>query len=245
MSRRTIARYIGRQLLGAKTLGKVRPGSRERFMFLKNRRESGGYGSLSEAFSDVRGGYLDDNLWEEAYTEVIDSQVDKAGNAGQTTLLGDDYFANYAKDYCKLNGKDYNPEEFISYVKNLLGDDYYNAINEIIDQCSEELYEAWDSSYAGDNIGEKLFGHLTTSNRIFKSNYSALSNYQAAASRNGYRSTATAAGRAFNSEKNRQSLIRRTGAGPTKAWRNAGTDLGPGYGAYKSAAARNGKIIKP
>lgn len=252
MSRRTIAKYIGRQLLGSRTLNGVRPGSHERFMFLRNRRESGGYNSLSEAFGDVtsRTGYLDDNLWEEAYTEVIESQVDKAGNAGQTTLLGDDYFGNYAKDYCRDNGKDYNPEEFISYVKNLLGDDYYNAINEIIDECSEELYEAWDDSYAGDNMGEKLFNSLSsvrlTNNRVFRSNASALSNYQAAASRNGYRSTNTAAGRAYNSEKNRQSLIKRFGSGPTKAWRSAsGMDRSPGYGAYQQAAARNGKIIKP
>jgi len=230
MSRRLIARYIGRQLLGSKTLS----------------RSTRGYGSLSQAFQDINGsrsGYLNDSLWEENYTEVIDAQVDKAGNAGQTTLLGDDYFANHAKDYCMLNGKDYNPEEFISFVQGRLGDTYYNAISEIIDECAEELYEAWDYSYAGDSIGEKLFGNLNTSNRIFKSNYGALSNYQSAAIRNGYRSTGTAAGRAFNSEKNRQSLIKRFGSGPTKPWRTAARDLGPGYGAYKAAAARNGKKI--
>lgn len=228
MSRRSIARYIARQLLVSRTLNKVRPGSR--------------------AFGDIsnRTGYLDDNLWEESYTEVIESQVDKAGNAGQTTLLGDDYFGNYAKDYCKIYGKDYNPEEFVSYVKNLLGDDYYNAINEIIDECSEELYEAWDYSFAGDNIGEKLFGSLSTPTRVYGSGAGAMANYQAAAARNGYRNTDTAAGRRFNSEKNRQSLIQRFGAGPTKAWRSgSGMDKTPGYSAYQQAAARNGKIIKP
>ena len=237
MSRRSLARYIGKQLFSSRTLNKSRRGSR-------------GYGNLSQAFQDInsgasRSGYLNDNLWEENYTEVIDAQVDKAGNAGQTTLLGDDYFGNYAKDYCRLNGKDYTPEAFISYVQNLLGDTYYNAINEIIDQCAEELYEAWDYSYAGDSIGEKLFGPLNTSNRIFTSNASALVNYQAAAARRGYRTNGTASAARFNAEKNRQNLINRFGSGRTKAYRNTGTDLGPGYGAYKAAAARNGKIIKP
>lgn len=238
MSKRAIARYIGRQLFGSRTLNRIS-------------RRSRGYDSLSQVFGDINNagsktGYLDDNLWEEAYTDVIDSQQDKAGNAGQETLLSDDYFGGHAKEYCKLNGKDYNAEDFVSYVKNHLGDDYYYAINEIIDECSDELYEAWDNSYAGDNIGEKLFGNFSTPTRVYSSYGAALANYQAAAIRNGYKLPTSAANMAYNSEKNRQNLIKRFGAGPTKAWRSAsGMDSVPGYAAYQQAAARNGKIIKP
>lgn len=129
-----------------------------------------------------RGGYLDNELWEEAYTEVIDSQIDKAGNAGQETLLGDDYFRQSAKQYCATNGNDYNPEDFISYVKNDLGDDYYNAISEITEECSEELLEAWDYAYAGDGMGEFLFGRYQPARNVFGSQANALARYNALAS---------------------------------------------------------------
>jgi hypothetical protein len=235
---RFAVRYIGRQVFGSKRLNRRSNGRRD------------GYDSLFDAAKDInnaRGGYLDDNLWEEAYTDVIDSQKDKAGNAGQETLLGDDYFANHAKDYCRTNGKDYNPEDFISYVQNHLGDEYYNAISEITEECANELYEAWDQSYAGDNIGEKMFGDYTPkNNRVYGSTAGAAAAYRAAAIRNGYKAPTSAANRQFNSEKNRQSLISRFGTGPTKAWKSGDSIRNnPGYSAYRQAALRNGKTLRP
>lgn len=114
-----------------------------------------------------KGGGLDQGLWEEYYNEVIDAQIDKAGNAGQETLLGDDYFRKHAKDYCQNNGEDYNDREFVQYLENELGSDYFNAINIIIEECSEELIEAWDSAYSNDGIGEKMFGDFYRSNTTF------------------------------------------------------------------------------
>ena len=100
---------------------------------------------------------FDEQLWEEAYTEIIAAQEEKAGNAGQTTLLSEQqYFPGYAENYCSFNGEDYDPAEFVSTVSNDLGDDYYNAIREIIDECSAELEEAWAQCFS-DGEGGDLF----------------------------------------------------------------------------------------
>jgi hypothetical protein len=100
---------------------------------------------------------FDEQLWEEAYTEIIAAQEEKAGNAGQTTLLSEQqYFPGYAENYCSFNGEDYDPAEFVSTVSNDLGDDYYNAIREIIDECATELEEAWAQCWS-DGEGGDLF----------------------------------------------------------------------------------------
>ena len=100
---------------------------------------------------------FDEQLWEEAYTEIIAAQEEKAGNAGQTTLLSEQqYFPGYAENYCSVNGEDYDPAEFVSTLSNDLGDNYYNAIREIIDECAVELEEAWAQCFS-DGEGGDLF----------------------------------------------------------------------------------------
>jgi hypothetical protein len=137
-------------------------------------------------------GLFYEDIWEELYTEIIEAQQDKAGNAGQATLLGPDYFQNAAKDYCKTSAKDYDPAAFVTSVRIDLGDDYYNAISLIIDECAEELIEAWDRSTSNDGVGEKLFGG---SNTVYGNFSNAMAIYSArAAGRYGakWRSTAAA-----------------------------------------------------
>ena len=129
-----------------------------------------------------RGGGLDNSLWEEYSTEVIEAQIDKAGNAGQETLLGDDYFIKHAQDYCRENGDDYNPEAFVQYLENQLGSDYFNAINIIIEECSEELFEAWDAAYSNDGIGDKMFGDFYRSNTVYGTFGNAAAAYSVRAS---------------------------------------------------------------
>jgi hypothetical protein len=187
--RRSFIRYVARQAFGSKRLN--RPHGRN------------GFDSLFSAFNSAKqssGGYLDQNLWEDAYTQVIESQVDKAGNAGQETLLGDEYFAGEAKRHCRLVSKDYNPEAFIADMQSSLGDTYYNAINIIIDECAEELIEAWDYSFGGDGIGDKLFGVFQGGDRVYGSFSNALSVYQSrAAAKYGPNWNTTAAAKARSS----------------------------------------------
>lgn len=102
-------------------------------------------------------GLFSEALWETNYNIILELQVEKAGNPGQEALLTGD-FLEAATTYCRATASDYTPIGFISSVSATLGDSKYNAINEIIDECSEELLEAYDYSYAGDSVGENRFG---------------------------------------------------------------------------------------
>lgn len=189
---------------------------------------------------------FDEQAWEEGINDILSWAEDQAGNAGQVTLIVD-YLSPKVLDYCELTQEEYDPTEFVNVMQDELGDTYYNAINEIIDEMASMLDELRDACHQSfmENLAFR-FGTGGASSRIYGSQENALRIYEAARIRNGYRTTETAAGRAFNSEKNRQSLIKRFGTGPTKAWRSAsGMDRMPGYAAYQQAAARNGKIIKP
>ena len=115
---------------------------------------------------DLTPDWFDDDNWEEYSNEIIDAQIEKAVNAGQETLLGDDYFRKEAKDYCNESGSSYNSDDFISYIKGGLGDEKFNAINIIIEECSVELLEAHNDAF---NFGN--FSDLYNSNTMY-GNYS-------------------------------------------------------------------------
>ena len=123
---------------------------------------------------------------------------------------------------------------FVSFVKDRLGDTYYYAINEIIDECAEELIEAWDSSYAGDDMGEKLFGvYQGRSRRVYGSFSNAVANYSArAAARYGANWNTTAAANARSAATATKFLA----ANPKGTARNYAS-------ASYAAAARNGKKL--
>ena len=218
---------------------------------IKGRNRNGGLG-LDDAIDLAP--KFDEQAWEEGINDILSWAEDQAGNAGQVTLIVD-YLSPKVLDYCEFTQEEYDPEEFVSVMQDELGDTYYYAINEIIDEMSlmlDELRDACHQSFL-ENAAFRLgnpFGYaslyISTPNRQYRNMATAIAAYGNARIANGYRSTDTPAGRAFNSEKNRQNLIRRLGPGPTKAWRSAsGMDRVPGYAAYQQAAARNGKIINP
>ena len=104
---------------------------------------------------------FDEGQWEESYTEIIAAQEEKAGNSGQTTLLSqEEYFPGKATDYCKFNGEEYDGTQFVDSMQNDLGDDYYNAIREIIDECADELTEAWAQCWQDEEGGDLLTSAL-------------------------------------------------------------------------------------
>jgi hypothetical protein len=197
---------------------------------------------------------FDEQAWEEGVNDVLSWALDQAGNAGQETLITD-YLAPKVLDYCEYTQEEYNPEEFVRVMQDELGDTYYYAINEIIDEMAlmiDELRDAVHQSFL-ENAAFALgnpFGYAalyaSTRNRQYANNAAALLNYDAAAIRNGYRSATSSAGRKYNRELNRQKLIKQFGSGRTRAWKSAsGMENNPGYASYKAAAARNGKIINP
>lgn len=103
------------------------------------------------------GGYFNPEYWAANSLAVIEAQVEKAGNPGQVAILEGD-FLDAANRSCQEQGEDYTADRFIADVRLDLGDSKADAISIITEECGEELYEAWDASYAGDNIGAKLYG---------------------------------------------------------------------------------------
>jgi hypothetical protein len=218
---------------------------------IKNRRNA--YGDIIEDAVDLAPKF-DEAQWESGVQDILNWAEGQAGNPGQVTLIND-YLSPKVIQYCAEIEEDFDPEEFVNLMQEELGDTYYYAINEIIDEMSlmlDELRDACHQSFM-ENLAFRsatgfsyAFMHASTPHRQYANMASAFAAYDGARVRNGYRSTDTAAGRAFNSEKNRQNLIRRFGSGPTRAWKSAsGMEMVPGYAAYQQAAARNGKIIKP
>lgn len=222
--------------------------------YLSRVRGRRGYnGSLVEDAIDLAPKF-DEQAWEEGVNDILSWAEDQAGNAGQTTLIVD-YLSPKVLDYCELTQEEYDPDEFVNVMQDELGDDYYYAINLIIDEMASMLDELRDACHQSflENAAFRLgfgFGsaaaYLDTPTRKYKNMASAYTAYQQAAIRNGYKTPTTAANRSFNKEKNREWLIQRFGTGPTKPIISAsGLDRMPGYAAYQQAAARNGKIIKP
>lgn len=131
-----------------------------RTFYRVNRRS--GYRSIQDGLNE---GYdFGDDYWEEYSNDIIDAQIGKAVNAGQETLLGDDYFRKEAKDYCSESGSSYEPDSFVAALKGGLGDEKFDAINIIIEECSIELLEAHDGAF---NFGN--FSDLYNSNTVYGS----------------------------------------------------------------------------
>lgn len=101
-------------------------------------------------------GYFDQEWWEGEFPPILEEQIYKAGNPGQEAILSGD-FLEAATDYCIERGEEYTPEDFIAYLQEQLDEDKFNAISIIIEECAEQLLEAWDNSFAGDGTGAKLF----------------------------------------------------------------------------------------
>lgn len=235
-----LGRYLIRSL--------VRSAERRSYRMLTNKSNTNrNYSAVSEIENLVDLYNLtpqfNENGWEEAYTEVIDSMVEYAGNAGQETLLTE-YFPLPAKRYCAEAEQDYTPEAFVQYVKIDLGDNYYNAISFIIDECSQILYEVWDQNYQNDNFLEVFFGGLDryTPGRTYSSMREAGMAYENARLRNGYRPNTTAENQRYNLEKNRTYLRTKFGSGKIRSWKSNidGLELTTGYSAYQSAASARG-----
>ncbi|CAB4159853.1 hypothetical protein UFOVP721_5 [uncultured Caudovirales phage] len=220
---------------------------------VQSRRRSNAFGDIIEDAIDLAPQF-DEAQWESGVADLLNFAEGQAGNAGQTTLIVD-YLSPKAIEYCQLTQQDYDPEEFISTMKDELGDSYYNAISEIIDDLAQQIDELRDACHQSflENAAFRLgtgfgyaFMHANTPNRQYGNMASAFAAYGQAAARNGYRTSGSAADARFNSEKNRQNLIKKFGKGPTQPWKSAsGMDMVPGYAGYQQAAARNNRIIKP
>ncbi len=118
----------------------------------------GFYGPSRRSFSRRGGGegYFDQEFWEESYPPILEEQIYKAGNPGQEAILSGD-FLEAADEYCLEQGETYTIEGFMGYLQDQLDEDKYNAISIIIEECAEQLVDAWDNSFAGDGVGMRMY----------------------------------------------------------------------------------------
>ena len=238
--------------------GLIRYGERKAIKYAGLRNSYGiGKGSIVQDIGNILdyAPQFDENSWESGCQDILNAAVDKAGNAGQETLI-QDYFEPKALEYCRLAQQDFDSADFIEKMGNELGDTYYYAINEIIAETADQLDELRDSCDQSfmENVMFNKFGHIAgftylyrnTNNRMYGNMNSAIQAYSQAAVRNGYKTGDSSYASKYNLEKNRQSLISRFGSGRTIPWRSSsGMENVPGYAAYQAAAKRNGKIINP
>lgn len=104
----------------------------------------------------TRDGYFDQSYWESVYPPILEEQQFKAGNAGQESILTNDWL-NAADEYCLNQGENFTKDDFLSYLTLTIGDDKFNAVSIISDECADELELAWDDSFGGDDTGPRMF----------------------------------------------------------------------------------------
>lgn len=96
-----------------------------------------------------------EEYWEANYPTVIEQGRKNDFNAGQQAIF--DEYKPIAEEFCSLNGEEFNPDEYNSYVQFEIGDAKYNAISETIEQTAKELYDLWDHSSGHEGLGRKKF----------------------------------------------------------------------------------------
>jgi hypothetical protein len=127
---------------------------------------------------------FDEQQWEDGIEEILEWAFEQAGNPGQETLIKD-YLTEPATAYCMEKEEDYIPEEFVNTMKDQLGDTYYYAINEIIDQVAEYLDELRDACH--QSLMEGAAGLFGFASGVNAGRLRGIANYQ----RNAIRSRAS------------------------------------------------------
>lgn len=141
----------------------------------RRRREGNVYSfskrGIEEVLEDLaitKGFGFDDDAWEGVSTEIIESQVEKAGNPGQETIL-EEYFAPAAISYCERIRDDYNPDGFVIEMGIELRDDMFQAISEIIDECAGELEDLHSQIFGNYGISFLFGATIGRSSRFYNS----------------------------------------------------------------------------
>jgi hypothetical protein len=97
-----------------------------------------------------------DGFWQEAVDDLYSRfEYDSSYNPGQQAILAENKEAIY--NYLFQNGDEYDPNNLLNFLENLLGDAKYAALSETWSTFSEELLDAWDHATGGDGVGGKKF----------------------------------------------------------------------------------------
>jgi len=191
-----------------------------------------GIEEVLEDYAITKGGGLDDDAWEGVVSEVIDMQVEKAGNPGQETILKD-YFAHVAISYCNDVQSDYSPDGFVIEMGVELRDDMYEAISEIIEQCSLELEEVHSHIY-GNYAMSFLYGSTVGRSSKF---YNSVKGSNGAKSYQYYLNQLT--NNAFSSMYNPNTIFGTNQRALTSWQAGAQAKYGKNWNSYKAANERS------
>jgi len=104
-------------------------------------------GGLSEFYNE----YWSPGVLELYFPLTSDSSF----NPGQRQII-DDYqvdIENYLFDI----GEDYDDGVFLDFLKDLMGEEKYNALSETWEQLSIDLINLWDHSSSKEGFGKKKF----------------------------------------------------------------------------------------
>jgi hypothetical protein len=109
---------------------------------------SKGKGDLKETFVD--------DYWQNGVSSLYqDIQKAPSLNPGQQAILeqNQEEIFSFLFDV----GEDYDPDEFIGYLQNILDGGKYEALSETWDDYATELENVWDHATGGDGYQEKKF----------------------------------------------------------------------------------------
>lgn len=123
-------------------------------------------------------GFFHEGHYASLIQGIFQNAINKVGNAGQIAIL-EELFENSFDALVKAGQLKRRPGRGTnrSIMAISLSTDKYDAVDEIVDVMADEISQAWDDSYAGDGINEKLFLKLGPDNFITTVPSSAASLY--------------------------------------------------------------------
>jgi len=96
-----------------------------------------------------------DGFWQEAVDDLYSRfEYDSSYNPGQQAILAENKEAIY--NYLFQNGDEYDPNNLLNFLENLLGDAKYAALSETWSTFSEESCYRWRRSWGKEIYGSRV-----------------------------------------------------------------------------------------
>lgn len=123
-------------------------------------------------------GFFHEGHYASLIQGIFQNAINKVGNAGQIAIL-EELFENSFGALVKAGQLKRRPGRGTnkSIMAISISSEKYDAVDIIVEEMADQISQAWDDSYAGDGISEKLFLKLSPDNFITTVPSSAASMY--------------------------------------------------------------------